>query len=205
MLEGGKFFTEDVPDRHVTWADVAGAAHGIPSPPRGLERGLEATAYWEPPSYTYPFCANVAVVRIDPETGEVTLVKYVAVDDCGTVVNPMIVDGQIHGGLAQGIGIALQEEVVWDEVGQPLTGSFMDYSIPVAGQLPMFTLERMETPSPHNPLGAKGIGESGTVAAVPTIVNAVVDALAHLGVTHVDIPVTPEKVWRILKEKGVVG
>jgi len=203
MLEGGKFFTEDVPDRHVTWADVAGAAHGIPSPPRGLERGLGATAYWEPPSYTYPFCANVAVVRIDKETGEVKLTSYVSVDDCGTVVNPMVVEGQIHGGLAQGIGAALIEEAVWDSAGQLMTGSFLDYSMPLAEEFPMFTLDKTVTPSPHNPLGAKGMGESPTIAAVPAVVNAVVDALAHLGVTHLDIPLKPEKVWRVLKEKGM--
>ena len=124
-------------------------------------------------------------------------------DDCGTVVNPMVVDGQVYGGLAQGIGAALLEEAIWDERGQLVTGSFMDYVMPTAGELPMFTLDRTVTPSPHNPLGAKGMGESSTVAATPTVVNAVVDALSHLGVTHINMPIKSEKVWRILKEKGV--
>ena len=204
-FEGGKFFTEDIPDRYVTWPDVAKTAHGIPSPPRGLERGLEATAYWEPPNYTYPFSANLAVVRIDKDTGEVRLTSYVSVDDCGTAVNPMIVEGQVHGGLAQGIGAAMLEEAVWDSAGQLVTGSFMDYSMPLAEDLPMFTVDRTVTPSPYNPLGVKGMGESPTIAAVPAVVNAVVDALAHLGVTHMDIPIKSEKVWRVLKEKGITG
>ena len=205
VLDGGSFFTEDVPDRQVTWQEVAKAAYGILSPPRGLERGLEATAYWEPSAYTYPFSANVAVVRIDKDTGEVTLASYVSVDDCGTVINPMVVDGQVHGGLAQGIGAALLEEAVWDDSGQLLTGSFMDYAMPTAEDFPMFTLDRTVTPSPHNPLGVKGMGESPTIAAVPAVVNAVVDALSPLGVTHVDIPLKPEKIWKILKDKGLTS
>jgi aerobic carbon-monoxide dehydrogenase large subunit len=162
--------------------------------PSDLERGLEATAYWEPLAYTYPCSASVTVVELDTETGEVTLTKYIYVDDCGTVINPLIVDGQVHGGLAQGIGAALLEEAVWDDRGQLVTGSFMDYALPSAAALPRFTLDRMVTPSPHNPLGVKGMGESPTIAAPPAIVNAVVDALAHLGVTHVDIPIKAEKV-----------
>jgi aerobic carbon-monoxide dehydrogenase large subunit len=171
--------------------------------PSDLERGLEATAYWEPPAYTYPYSASVAVVELDTDTGAVTLTQYIYVDDCGTVVNPLIVEGQVHGGLAQGIGAALLEEAVWDDRGQLVTGSFMDYAMPSAAELPRFTLDRMATPSPHNPLGAKGMGESPTIAAPPAIVNAVVDALAPLGVTHVDIPIKAEKVWRLLRDKGV--
>ena len=205
VLEGGRFFTEDIPDRYVTWPDVAKVAHGIASPPGGIERGLEASSYWEPAAYTYPFCANVAVVRIDKDTGEVKLTSYVSVDDCGTVINPMVVEGQVHGGLAQGIGAALFEEAVWDDAGQLITGSFMDYAMPLAEEFPMFTVDRTVTPSPHNPLGVKGMGESPTVAAVPALVNAVVDAMAHLGVTHVDIPLKPEKVWRVLREHGGLG
>jgi carbon-monoxide dehydrogenase large subunit len=202
-LEAGKFFVEDIPDRSVTWADVSREAYDPRHLPRDLERGLEATAYWEPLAYTYPCSASVAVVYIDQETGEVKLSKYIYVDDCGTVVNPLIVDGQVHGGLAQGIGAALLEEAVWDDSGQLVTGSFMDYAMPSAAKLPRFALDRVVTPSPHNPLGAKGMGESPTIAAPPAIVNAVVDALAHLGVTHVDMPIKSEKVWRILREKGV--
>ena len=201
--EGGRFFTEDIPDRSVTWLEVGNAAHGILMPPRGQERGLEASAYWEPPDYTYPFSANVAVVRIDKDTGEVKLTSFVSVDDCGTVINPLVVDGQVHGGLAQGIGAALQEEAVWDDSGQLVTGSFLDYAMPTARDFPMFTLDRTVTPSPLNPLGVKGMGESPTIAAVPTIVNAVVDALSPFGVTHIDIPVKAEKVWKILREKGL--
>ena len=138
------------------------------------------------------------MVRINRDTGLVMLDKFVSVNDCGTVINPMVVLGQIHGGLAQGIGAALLEEAVWSESGQLLTGSFMDYAMPLAIHLPNFTVELVETPSPHNFLGVKGIGESPTIVAVPAVVNAVVDALAHLGVSHLDIPLTPEKVWKAI-------
>jgi carbon-monoxide dehydrogenase large subunit len=202
-LEVGTFCGRGMRDRHVTWDEVSREAYDPHHLPSDLERGLEATAYWEPLAYTYPCSASVAVVCLDKETGEVTLTKYIYVDDCGTVVNPLIVEGQVHGGLAQGIGAALLEEAVWDDRGQLVTGSFMDYAMPSAAALPRFTLDRVVTPSPHNPLGAKGMGESPTIAAPPAIVNAVVDALAHLGVTHIDIPIKAEKVWRILREKGV--
>jgi len=202
-VEGGRFFVEDVPDRYVTWPDVGRAVYGPTPMPGGLERGLETTAYWEPPGYTYPFSANIAVVLVDPKTGEVKLTRYICVDDCGTVVNPLVVEGQVHGGLAQGIGAALLEQAVWDGYGQLLTGSLIDYAMPRAQGLPAFTLDRMATPSPHNPLGAKGMGESSTIAAVPAVANAVADALAHLGITHIDIPITPEKVWRAAAERGV--
>ena len=205
VLEAGRFFVEDIPDRYITWSDVSREAYD----PRNLsgivEPGLEATAYWETPDFTYPFSANVAVVQIDQDTGEVKLTDYIAVADFGTVVNPMVVDGQVHGGLAQGIGAALLEEALWDNSGQLVTGSFMDYALPLADEFPLFTLDRTVTPSPHNPLGAKGMGESPTITATPAIVNAVVDALAHLGVTHVDIPIKSEKVWRILREKKVAN
>lgn len=201
-LEGGRFFVEDIQDRYVSWPDVASAAHGVPNPPGGVDRGLEADVYWEPPGFTYPFSANIAVVRIDKDTGEVKLTSFVSVDDCGNVINPMVVEGQTHGGLAQGIGAALMEEGVWDDAGQLITGSFMDYAMPIAQDLPAFTLDKTVTPSPHNPLGVKGMGESPTIAAVPAIVNAVVDALAPIGVTHVDIPIKSEKVWRILNDKA---
>ena len=206
-LLGGKFYVEDIPDQYVTWAEVAREAYGPGQLPGDLDKGLETTAYWEPRAYTYPYSANVATVLIDKDTGRVTLTGYVYVDDCGTVVNPMVVDGQIHGGLVQGIGAALWEEAVFDEGGQLVSGSFMDYAMPLAHQLPVFTLDRTVTPTPHNPLGAKGMGESPTVAAVPAVVNAVVDALAHLGVTHLDIPLKPEKVWRAIQavESAKIG
>ena len=203
VLEGGKFYAEDILDKSVTWAEVGREAYDARNLPAELERGLEATAFWEPPGLTFPFSAHVAVVHIDKDTGEVKLTKYVSVDDCGTVINPMLVEGQVHGGLAQGISQALLEEAVWDASGQLVTGSFMDYAMPFADEFPMFTLDRTVTTSPRNPLGAKGIGEMPTIAATPTVVNAVVDALAHLGVTHIDIPIRPEKVWRILQAKGV--
>ncbi len=203
VLEGGRFSAEDIPDRYFTWADVGREAYDARNLPSDLERGLEATSFWEPKGLTFPFSAHVAVVHIDKDTGEVKLTRYVAVDDCGTVINPMLVEGQVHGGLAQGIGQALLEEAVWDDNGQLVTGSFMDYAMPFAHEFPMFTLDRTVTPSPHNPMGAKGIGEMATIAAPPTIVSAVVDALSHLGVTHVDMPIKSEKVWRILREKGV--
>jgi carbon-monoxide dehydrogenase large subunit len=203
VLEGGVFLVEDIPGRHVTWADVGKEAYDARNLPPEVERGLEATSFWEPPNLTFPFSAHVAVVHIDRDTGVVKLTKYVSVDDCGTVINPMLVEGQVHGGIAQGVGQALLEEAVWDENGQLITGSYMDYAMPLAEEFPMFTLDRTVTPSPHNPMGAKGIGEMATIASTPTIVSAVTDALAHLGVTHIDIPLKSEKVWRILKEKGL--
>ena len=197
-FQNGIFFCKDIQDRRVTWAEVAGVAYGAQPPPDGMERGLEVSTFWEPTGYTYPFTAALAVVRIDQDTGSVTLDRFVSVNDCGTVINPMVVVGQIQGGLAQGIGAALLEEAIWDESGQLLTGSFMDYAMPLAIHLPEFTVELVETPSPHNFLGAKGIGESPTIVAVPAVVNAVVDALAHLGVSHLDIPLTREKVWNAI-------
>ena len=199
-LEAGKFFVEDIPDSYLTWADVAEEAYSGHKLPGDLEKGLEATVYWEPAGQTYAYSANVATVLVNNDTGEVKLTGFVTVDDCGTVVNPMVVHGQVHGGLAQGIGAALFEQAVFDDDGQILTGSFMDYAMPSAHQLPEFTVDGRETPSPLNPLGAKGIGESPTIAAPPAIANAVVDALAHLGITHLDIPFTPEKVWRAIRD-----
>ena len=201
-LEGGKFFVEDIPDTHVTWSDVAREAYGPGGLPGGLSKGLEATVYWQPRDYTYPYSANVATVLVDRDNGVVKLTGYIAVDDFGTVINPMIVDGQVHGGLAQGIGAALWEEAVYDPSGQMVTGSFMDYAMPKASQLPDFTLDRLATPTPRNPLGAKGMGESPTVAATPAVVNAVVDALSPFGIAHLDMPLTPEKVWRAIQDAG---
>ena len=201
VLEGGTFVAEDIPSREVTWADIGTQAYGVRTVVSDLERGLEATCYWEPPGYTFPFCANVALVSIDPDTGRVTLEQYVAVDDCGVVVNPMIVEGQVHGGLAQGIGPALMEEALWDQQGQMLTGTFLDYAIPTAEDLPTFILDSTVSPSPNNPIGAKGMGESPTIASAATIMNAVADALSPLGVTDITMPAKEEKVWRVLQEK----
>jgi carbon-monoxide dehydrogenase large subunit len=171
-------------------------AAGLPCPPG--DSGLSAEAFWEPSGATFPFGCHIAMVEIDRDTGELKLRKFVAVDDCGTIVNPLIVEGQVHGGLAQGIGQALLEGVVYDEDGQPLTASFMDYPLPRAEDLPLFELDNTVTPSPHTPLGTKGIGEAGTIGATPCIVNAAVDALSEFGVKHLDMPLRPEMLWRII-------
>ena len=198
LREGG-FFAEDIPERYVTWQDVAALSTGPQPVPEGAERGLEASVYWEPDSYTFPFSANVAVVQVDPDNGVVRLIDFYSVNDFGVLVNPMVVHGQVHGGLVQGIGAALWEEAVWDDSGPLLTGSFTDYAMPLAKNLPDFTVEFMETPSPFNPLGVKGMGETPTIAAVPAIVNAVADALMHLGTPALDIPLKPERVWRAMR------
>ena len=202
VLDSGRFMAEDIPDRWVSWADVGREAYQARQMPQDMERGLEATAFWEPSEYTFPFGASVAVVRVDPDTGEVKLQDYFLVDDCGTVVNPMLLEGQIHGSLAQGIGPALIEQAVYDQAGQLLTGSFLDYAMPMAEEFPLFQLDRTYTPTPHNPMGAKGGAETSTNAATGAVANAVVDALSHLGVTHIDIPITPEKVWNVLRERA---
>ena len=168
-----------------------------------MEAGLEAIDYYDPPNLTYPFGSYICVVDIDRGTGEVKIRRFVAVDDCGNIINPMIVDGQIHGGLTMGMAPALLEEISYDENGNIPGGSFMDYLLPTAMETPHWETDKTVTPSPHHPLGAKGVGESATVGAPPAIVNAVVDALAHLGVRHIDIPITPEKVWKLLRDKGV--
>jgi len=168
-----------------------------------MEAGLEATHYYDPPNLTFPFGSYICVVDIDRGTGDVKVRRFVAVDDCGNIINPMIVEGQIHGGLTQGIGPALYEEISYDDEGNISGGSFMDYYVPTALETPHWETDKTTTPSPHHPFGAKGVGESATVGAPPAIANAVVDALRHLGVTHLDIPITPEKVWQILKKKGV--
>jgi carbon-monoxide dehydrogenase large subunit len=152
---------------------------------------------------SYPFGTHVAVAEVDAETGDVSLLRHVAVDDCGTVVNPMLVEGQVHGGVAQGVGQALYEEVVQDGDGNPLTVSLLDYMVPTAGEVPPIDTARTVTPSPNNPLGAKGVGEAGTIGATPAVQNAVIDALAHLGVRHLDMPLSPERVWRALNSRMV--
>jgi aerobic carbon-monoxide dehydrogenase large subunit len=199
--EPGKFFVKGAPQKAKTIQEIAFAAYT--NHPPGMEAGLEATDYYDPPNLTFPFGSYICVVDIDRGTGEVKIRRFVAVDDCGNIINPMIVDGQIHGGLSMGMAPALFEEISYDENGNISGGSFMDYLLPTAMETPNWETDKTVTPSPHHPFGAKGVGESATVGAPPAIVNAVVDALAHLGVRHVDIPMTPEKVWNILKEKGV--
>jgi carbon-monoxide dehydrogenase large subunit len=199
--EPGKFSVKGAPQKSKTIQDIAFAAYT--NHPQGMEAGLEAVSYYDPPNLTFPFGSYICVVDIDRGTGAVKIRRFVAVDDCGNIINPMIVDGQIHGGLTMGMAPALMEEIAYDDGGNNLSGSFMDYLVPTAMETPSWETDKTVTPSPHHPLGAKGVGESATVGAPPAIVNAVVDALAHLGVRHIEIPITPEKVWRILKEKGV--
>src|SRR5689334_963198 len=196
-----KFQVKGAPERAKTMAELAFAAYT--NHPLGMEAGLEAVTYYDPPNLTFPFGAYVAVVDIDRGTGEVHVRRFVAIDDCGTVINPMIVEGQIHGGLTMGLAPALYEQIWYDADGNMHGGTLMDYLVPTAMETPHWETDRTVTPSPHHPIGAKGVGESATVGAPPAIVNAVVDALAHLGVTHIDIPITPPRIWKILQEKGV--
>jgi carbon-monoxide dehydrogenase large subunit len=197
----GKFSVKGSPDRSKTIQEVAFAAYT--NHPQGMEAGLEAVSYYDPPNLTFPFGSYICVVDIDKGTGEIKVRRFVAIDDCGNVINPMIVDGQVHGGLTMGLAPALFEEISYDEQGNIHGGSFMDYLVPTAVETPNWETGRTVTPSPHHPVGAKGVGESPTVGAPPAIVNAVVDALWHLGVRHVDIPVTPAKVWALLRQHGV--
>ena len=186
-------------DKKLTIQDVALAAHLASNIPPDTEPGLSATHFFEPKNFTFPFGTHVCVVEIDKETGDIKILRYVAVDDCGKVINPMLVDGQVHGGIAQGLGQALYEEVVYDENGQLVTGTLMDYAVPKAHQLPRYETDRTETPTDVNPLGVKGVGEAGTIGSTPAIVNAVIDALAPYGVRHIDMPLRPEKIWRLIK------
>ena len=199
--EPGKFSVKGSPDRFKTIQEIALAAYT--NHPQGMEAGLEAVDYYDPPNLTFPFGSYICVVDIDKGTGQVNIRRFVAVDDCGNIINPMIVDGQIHGGLTMGLAPALYEEITYDELGNNMAGTFMDYLLPTAVETPAWELEKTVTPSPHHPIGAKGVGESATVGAPPAIANAVVDALWHLGVRNIDIPITPQKVWAILHEKGV--
>ncbi|MFM7718751.1 MAG: xanthine dehydrogenase family protein molybdopterin-binding subunit, partial [Actinomycetota bacterium] len=176
------------------WSEVARIARDPARLPEGMEPGLLAESKFRQGESTFPFGAHVSIVEVDVETGDVRAIDHVAVDDCGRILNPLLVDGQVHGGLGQGIAQALYEEVRFDEVGTPLTANLASYPMPSAAELPAFRLAHTETPTPLNPLGAKGIGESGTVGSTPAVQNAVVDALAHLGVRHVDMPCTPERV-----------
>ncbi len=189
VLAGGRVFVAGVPARGVSLAELVGA--------RG--KALAATGQYTVRGSTFPFGTHLTVVEVDPESGEIHLLQHVAVDDCGVVINPLLVEGQVHGGVAQAVGQALYEAVEYDESGQVLTGSLLDYAIPRAADLPAITTLRTETPSPRNPLGAKGVGEAGTIGATPAVVNAVIDALAPFGVRHLEMPLTPAKVWRAVR------
>jgi aerobic carbon-monoxide dehydrogenase large subunit len=186
-----------VPARSFTWAEIATAAVADGGDPLAVALDVAQDGS------TFPFGAHIAVVEVDSETGHVEVRRHVAVDDCGRILNPLLVTGQQHGGIAQGIAQALWEQVVFDEDGNPLTSNLADYAMPSAAELPTFDARNIETPTPLNPLGAKGIGESGTIGSTPSIQNAVVDALSHLGVRHIDLPCTSERVWRAIEDAKV--
>ncbi len=199
VFRDGKFSVKGAPKKALTIQQVAHEAHKTAEFPRMIEPDLSATAVFEPSNFTFPFGTHICVVEVEPESGAVEIKKYLAVDDCGKVINPLLVDGQLHGGIAQGLGQALFEEAIYDDDGRLATGSLMDYALPRAVNFPRFELARTETPTPVNPLGVKGVGEAGTIGSTPAVVNAVVDALAPFGVSHIDMPMKPEKIWRLCR------
>ncbi len=201
VFENGKAFVRGAPDAAKTIQELALQAHVAYDLPEGMEPYLDETSYYDPPNCTFPFGTHICTVEIDRDTGQVHVLRYVAVDDVGNVINPLIVDGQLHGGIAQGLAQALYEGAVYDENGQLLTGSLMDYAIPRADMVPHYELDRTVTPSPVNPMGVKGAGEAGTIGSGACVSNAVIDALSHLGVRHLDMPYTAEKVWRAIHER----
>ena len=196
----GKFFVKGSPAKAKTIQEIALMAHVAWNMPAGVDPGLEASSFYDPPNFTYPFGSHLAVVEVDPETGQVDVIRYVAIDDCGPQINPVIVEGQVHGGVVQGIGQALWEQAVYDENGQLLTGTMLDYALPRADQLPNIEVLSTVTPSPHHPLGVKGIGEAGTIAATAATYNAVADALSAFGVETINMPFTPERVWQAIQK-----
>lgn len=204
-FDQGRFHPEGSTAQSVSIQDAALQAHLAWNLPEGMEPGMEASAFYDPTNFTYPFGTHAAVVSVDADTGEVRVLRYIAVDDCGPVINPMIVEGQVHGGIVQGVGQALYEGAVYDGDGQLTTGSFMDYTMPKARFFPRLETARTVTPSPHNPLGVKGVGETGTIASTPAIVNAVMDALAPFGVTDLPMPLTPPKVWNAMQSAAKGG
>jgi carbon-monoxide dehydrogenase large subunit len=188
--------------KSITLAEIAAASYRAMKLPPGETPGLVATNFWEPPNFTFPFGAHIVVSEVDRDTGAIELKRYVAVDDCGKIINPLIVDGQVHGGVVQGLGQALWEQAVYDDTGQLVTGELMDYALPKASNIPWIESSHTETPSPVNPLGVKGVGEAGTIGCSPAVVNSVVDALSGLGVRHIDMPLTPEKIWNLVQSGG---
>jgi carbon-monoxide dehydrogenase large subunit len=199
-VAGGKFSVKGSPDKGMTLAEVSGAAYIPENLPEGMEPGLEETTFYDPENFVYPFGAHACVVDVDADTGRVDVVRYIAVDDCGPAINPMIIDGQIHGGIAHAIGQALYERIHYDETGQLVTSTFVDYCLPSAADLPSFETDRTETPSPTNQLGVKGVGEAGTIAGSPAVVNAVIDALRPLGVTFINMPLGSMHVWETIQQ-----
>ena len=201
-FEGGTFSVRGTPTKAMPLAAVAFEAFSAHNLPDGMEPTLEASMTWDPPNFVFPFGTHVAVVEIDTDTGDVTLRAYTAVDDCGNQVNPLVVEGQLHGGIAQGAAQALFEEAVYDDDGNLVTATLADYLVPSAAELPSFTLDHTVTPSPTNPMGVKGIGEAGTIASTPAVINAVVDALAPFGVTEIEMPASPWRVWKAIRSGG---
>jgi carbon-monoxide dehydrogenase large subunit len=199
VYEGGKFSVKGSPGRSKTFGDVALMAYLAHNLPKGLEPGLEAISFFDPGNFVFPFGTHICVVEVERDTGKVKVVRYVAVDDLGRVINPMIVDGMVHGGIAQGVSQALWEHAEYDENGQLLTGSMMNYALPHADDLPTMEVARTETPSPVNPLGIKGAGETGTIASTAAVANAVMDALSPFGIQHIDMPLTPGRIWEAIK------
>ncbi len=199
VIGGGRVGVKGDSKKSLAFGEVILAAYTAKSIPPGFEPGMEATHFFEPSNFTFPFGTHVVSVEVDPETGEVKVEKYVAVDDCGNVINPLLVDGQIQGGIAQGMAQAMYEEMIYNDEGQLVTGTLMDYAVPKAVHIPEFILERTTTPSPVNPMGVKGVGEAGTIASTPAMVNAVCDALTPLGIRHIDMPLKPERVWKAIR------
>ncbi len=200
-FEDGRVFVRSAPEKSAGFADIAMMAYSAIALPEDTDPGLEETHFFEPSNFTFPFGTHIVLVEVDPETGDVEILRYVAVDDVGNMINPLLVHGQIHGGIAQGTGQALEEEMLYGEGGQPLNASFMHYALPKANRLPRFELLHTTTPTDVNPLGAKGVGEAGTIGSTPAVVNAVIDALSPFGITHIDMPLRPERVWRAIAEK----
>jgi carbon-monoxide dehydrogenase large subunit len=199
-LHDGKFIVRGSPEKGMALADVAGAAYVPENLPEGMEPGLDEQSFYDPENFVFPFGAHACVVDVDGETGKVDVVRYVAVDDCGPAINPLLIDGQVHGGITHGLGQALFEQIHYDESGQLVTGSFVDYALPTAAELPSYETDRTVTPSPVNTLGVKGVGEAGTIAGSATVTNAVIDALRPLGVKFIDMPLTPMRVWQAINE-----
>jgi carbon-monoxide dehydrogenase large subunit len=205
-LQDGKYIVRGSPDKGMTLAEVAGAAYVPINLPDGMEPGLNDQSFYDPDNFVFPFGAHACVVDIDAETGKIKVVRYVAVDDCGPAVNPLLIDGQVHGGITHGVGQALYERIHYDDDGQLVTGSFVDYALPTAAELPSYETDRTETASPVNSLGVKGVGEAGTIASSPAVTNAVIDALRPLGVTYINMPLSPMRVWEAIEEaKGKAG
>jgi carbon-monoxide dehydrogenase large subunit len=198
-FEDGRFQVSGT-DQGMSFQDVALQAYLAWNLPEGMEPGLESQSFYDPSNFVFPFGAHACIVEVDAETGQTKIVRYVAVDDCGKVINPLIVDGQIHGGIAFGIAQALYEHAQYDESAQLLTGTMMDYAVPKPGQMPSFELDRTVTPSPVNPLGLKGIGEAGSIGSTAAVANAVADALGPFGIDHVEMPFTPQRVWQAIQQ-----